>query len=64
MLGALFGFFTYVTYDFTNFATLRNWTFGVTLMDIAWGCVLGALTAAITCIVSPGIQAWIAGPST
>ena len=24
--GALFGLFTYATYDLTNYATLRNWT--------------------------------------
>ena len=59
MLGALYGFFTYVTYDLTNFATLRGWTLGVTLLDIAWGCVLGALTAAITVAV----QSWMSGPS-
>src|ERR1700684_3231779 len=37
--GALFGFFTYATYDLTNHATLRNWTLQLTLVDIAWGTV-------------------------
>lgn len=46
LAGALFGFFTYATYDLTNFATLRHWTLAVTLMDIGWGCVLGAVSAA------------------
>lgn len=63
MLGALYGFFTYATYDFSNFATLRNWTLGITLMDIAWGCVLGAMTAAITAKASPLIQSGIPGSS-
>ncbi len=45
-LGALFGLFTYGTYDLTNQATLRNWTTSLTLIDMAWGGVLGALTAA------------------
>ena len=49
--GALFGFFTYTTYDLTNFATLRNWNLAVTLMDIGWGCVLGAVTAAATVMI-------------
>lgn len=44
--GALFGLFTYGTYDLTNQATLRNWSTGLTLADMAWGCVLGAMTAA------------------
>ena len=40
--GALFGFFTYATYDLTNQATLRNWPLQLTLVDVAWGTVLGA----------------------
>lgn len=44
--GALFGFFTYATYDLTNQATLRNWSTLLTVVDIAWGTVLGAITAA------------------
>jgi uncharacterized membrane protein len=43
--GALFGFFTYATYDLTNYATLRSWSLAVTAMDIAWGVVLGALAS-------------------
>jgi uncharacterized membrane protein len=43
--GALFGFFTYATYDLSNYATLRNWTLQVTVIDIAWGTILGAFAA-------------------
>ena len=46
--GALFGFFCYMTYDLTNQATLRNWTWSLTLVDVAWGSVLGTITAAVT----------------
>ena len=46
--GALFGFFTYATYDLTNHATLRNWTLQLTLVDIAWGTILAAITSAMT----------------
>ncbi len=45
LYGALFGFFTYATYDLTSQATLRNWTTQLTVIDIAWGVVLGALAA-------------------
>jgi uncharacterized membrane protein len=45
--GALFGFFTYATYDLTNHATLRNWTWQITLLDIAWGSLLAAATSAV-----------------
>jgi uncharacterized membrane protein len=50
--GALFGFFTYATYDLSNFATLRNWTFQVTIIDIVWGTLLGAMTAAVASYVA------------
>ncbi len=43
--GALFGFFTYATYDLTNLATLRDWPIKVVAVDIAWGTVLCTLVA-------------------
>ncbi len=46
LFGALFGFFTYMTYDLTNQATLRHWSTVLTLADIAWGCALGAVASA------------------
>jgi uncharacterized membrane protein len=46
--GALFGFFTYATYDLSNQATLRNWTLSLTAVDMAWGTFLAALTSAVT----------------
>ncbi|MBX9648068.1 MAG: DUF2177 family protein [Xanthobacteraceae bacterium] len=44
--GALLGFFSYMTYDLTNQATLRNWTTQLTLVDIGWGTLLGGISAA------------------
>jgi uncharacterized membrane protein len=38
--GALLGFFCYMTYDLTNFATLKVWSTKVTVLDIIWGTVL------------------------
>ncbi len=46
LMGALFGFFAYATYDLSNLATLRNWPLGLSLMDIAWGSCLSAVAAA------------------
>ena len=43
--GALFGFFCYMTYDLTNMATLKVWSLKVTLVDIAWGCIVTAASA-------------------
>lgn len=51
VLGALFGFFTYMTYDLTNLATLRNWPPLLSLIDIAWGTLLGATVAAIAVFI-------------
>ena len=45
VMGALFGFFCYATYDLTNLATLKNWPVGLSLMDMAWGTVVS--TAAV-----------------
>ena len=47
-LGALFGFFTYATYDLTNLATLKDWPLSIVFVDIAWGTVLGAGVAGVT----------------
>jgi uncharacterized membrane protein len=38
--GAMFGFFTYMTYDLTNFATLKVWSLKVTILDMIWGTLL------------------------
>ncbi len=45
LFGALFGFFTYATYDLTNLATLRDWPLVVVVVDIAWGTVLCTLVS-------------------
>jgi uncharacterized membrane protein len=45
--GALFGFFSYGVYDFTNMATLRNWTLTITLADVVWGTILTGTSATL-----------------
>lgn len=52
LYGALFGLFTYGTYDLTNYATLRNWTLGLTLLDMAYGAAIAGLTAAVAWLVA------------
>lgn len=47
VLGGLFGFFAYATYDLTNIATLRSWPVAMSLVDLAWGTVLTAVSAAV-----------------
>src|SRR5450830_1463956 len=44
-LGALLGLLAYGTYDLSNYATLRDWPLGLTVIDMAWGSVLSAISA-------------------
>lgn len=46
IMGGLFGFFTYATYDLTNLATLKNWPLTIVYIDIIWGTILTGLVAA------------------
>ena len=50
-LGMLFGALAYATYDLTNFATLRNWTLQITLLDIAYGAIASGLAAVASVLV-------------
>lgn len=45
LLGGLFGFFCYATYDFTNWATLVGWPSEIVFVDISWGFFMGAMGA-------------------
>lgn len=46
VLGAMFGFFAYATYDLTNLAVIRGWPLGLSLLDMAWGSLVSGLAAA------------------
>jgi uncharacterized membrane protein len=50
--GALFGFFAYATYDLTNLATLKVWSLKVSLIDMAWGTLLTAITSSAGALVA------------
>lgn len=51
LLGAFFGLVTYATYDLTNQATVKNWPWIVTLVDMVWGTVLAASVTALGYLV-------------
>lgn len=40
IFGAVFGFVVYAVYDFTNLATLQNYSLKMTLIDVVWGTFL------------------------
>lgn len=43
--GAILGTLAYGTYEFTNFATLRDWHWQMVAADLAWGTALTGLSA-------------------
>ena len=52
LLGALFGFVCYATYDLTNLAVAKDWPLLVTVVDLAWGAVLAASVSTITYLIA------------
>jgi uncharacterized membrane protein len=50
--GALFGFFTYATYDLTNLALLKDWPIVIVIVDILWGVVLCSTVATLSFFVA------------
>jgi len=55
LLGALFGLISYATYDLTNLATLKDWPLMVTIVDLAWGTILGAVVSVATFFIATKI---------
>ena len=51
-LGAMFGFFTYMTYDLTNYSTLNGWPLTLVVVDILWGTLLSASVATASFFIS------------
>tara|TARA_B110000438_G_C15241925_1_gene406027 strand:- start:16 stop:420 length:405 start_codon:yes stop_codon:yes gene_type:complete len=45
--GIVFGIVAYGTYNFTNMATIRNWSPYVVLVDIIWGGFLTGTSSAL-----------------
>lgn len=48
LYGVLYGFFTYATYDLTNWATLKDWSVKVVFVDIGWGMFLCGVVATVS----------------
>lgn len=44
--GLLFGFLAYATYDLTNLATIRDWPWQITVIDLIWGTTVNGVVAA------------------
>lgn len=46
-LGSFFGLVAYATYDLTNLATIKNWPWIITAVDLVWGTVLAGAVSVI-----------------
>lgn|SRR6056297_4358072 len=44
--GAILGAIAYGTYEFSNYATLKAWNWQMVAVDLVWGTVLTAVSAA------------------
>jgi uncharacterized membrane protein len=51
LLGAFFGLVTYATYDLTNQATVKDWPWILTLVDMTWGAVLATSVSCLGYLV-------------
>ncbi|TLM98346.1 MAG: DUF2177 family protein [Actinobacteria bacterium] len=45
--GALFGLLAYATYDLTNLATIRDWPWQVSAIDMVWGLTLNSVVTVV-----------------
>ncbi len=62
--GALFGFLAYATYDFTNQATLRDWPWLITAVDLLWGTVISSVSSGIAAVLTARITSRLATRTT
>lgn len=46
--GMLLGLISYATYDLTNLATLKDWPFIITVVDMVWGTFLGGIVSVLS----------------
>lgn len=53
--GAMLGLMAYATYDLTNQATLKDWSWTVTVADLCWGTFVTAVSAAAAARITMAI---------
>ena len=52
LYGALFGLFCYATFELTSMAMLRDWSWTVVVVDIAWGSFVTAVASTAGLLVA------------
>lgn len=55
MGGALLGAMAYGTYEFTNYATLRDWSAQMVAADVTWGAFLTGFSAWLGVLITRAI---------
>lgn len=40
LMGAIYGFAAYATYDLTNYAVMANFPLDITIIDLIWGVII------------------------
>lgn len=61
ILGGMFGFFCYATYELTNYAVIKKWPLPIVFIDIIWGVILTGSVAGLSAYIidilaiTPGI---------
>lgn len=64
LYGALLGMMAYATYDLTNYATLRNWTLQITLLDIVYGAAASGVASAMAVLALRHLPGWLGGTAS
>jgi len=54
--GAMLGLMAYATYDLTNQATLKDWSWTVTIADLCWGTFVTAISATAAARITMAIS--------
>lgn len=57
LYGALFGLFCYSTFELTSMSMLKNWSWAVVVVDIAWGSFVTAVSSTAGLLVAN----WLVG---
>ena len=47
----------YGTYDLSNMATLKTWSWSLTMIDMAWGAFATALASCVSHLAARGVAA-------
>ena len=57
LYGALFGLFCYATFELTSMSMLKDWSWTVVVVDIAWGSFVTAVSSTAGLLVANWVAA-------